>query len=120
MEKIYIVVVTSASVHLEKLNRRLYQEMERDGHCYEVTELDGYKRQSIHVFRNLKNPEMLAQLLRSYETLDNTTIYSGKVLSMKQYYIHGERGPEGRLKIEAEDKHLYDLPLDALEQLGFA
>lgn len=120
MEDIYIVVVNSASVHLEKLNRRLYQEMERDGHYYEVTELDGYKRRSIHVFRNLKNPEMLAQLLRSYETLDNTTIYSGKVLSMKQYYIHGERGPEGRLKIEAEDKHLYDLPLDALEQLGFS
>lgn len=119
MEQIYIVVVHTASVHLDKLNKRLYQEMESAGHYYEVTELGGQVRRSIHVFRNLKNAAMLTQLLRGYETLDNTTIYSGKVLSMKQYYILGNRGPEGRLKIQGDDKHLYDLPLEALQQLGF-
>jgi hypothetical protein len=45
-------------------------------------------------------------------------MFSGKVLSMRKYFIHGDNGPEGRLKIEADNKQLYDVPLDALAQLG--
>ncbi len=37
---------------------------------------------------------------------------------MRKYFVHGHNGPEGRLKIETDNKQLYDITLAALEQLG--
>ncbi len=120
MAEIQIVVVDSGSVYIEKLNKRLYHEIECDNYYHEVTELvSGYQR-SLHLFHHIQNPSFLPILLRSYETLEGTSMYSGKVLSIRKYYIHGNNGPEGRLKIEADNKQLYDIPLEALEQLGMA
>lgn len=118
MGEIHIVVVDSGSVYIEKLNKRLYQEVECDHYYHEVTEINNNLQRSLHLFHAIKNPDFLPVLLRSYESLDGTKMYSGKVLSMRKYFIHGNRGPEGRLKVEADNKQLYDIPIEALEQLG--
>ena len=118
MEEIQIVVVDSGSVYIEKLNIRLYHEIECAYYYHEVTELAKGLQRSLHLFRNIQNPSFLPILLRSYETLEGTYLYSGKVLSIRQYYIHGDNGHEGRLKIHADNKQLYDIPLGALVQLG--
>ena len=118
MGEINIVVVDSGSVYIEKLNHRLHHELACGYHYHEVFQLgNGYQR-SLHLFREVENPSMLPILLRSYESLEGTKMFSGKVLSMRKYFIHGAIGPEGRLKIEADNKQLYDIPLDALSQLG--
>lgn len=120
MGDIQIVVVDSGSVYIEKLNHRLHHEFPCGYHYHEVFQIaNGYQR-SLHLFREVENPAMLPILLRSYETLDGTKMYSGKVLSIRKYYIHGVNGPEGRLKIEADNRQLYDISLDALAQLGMA
>ncbi len=118
MDEILIVVVDSGSVYVEKLNKRLYQEIEYAHYYHEVSELAGGLQRSLHLFRSIKNPDFLPVLLRSYETLEATYIYSGKVLSIRQYYTHGNNGPEGRLKIQADNRQLYDIPSLALETLG--
>jgi hypothetical protein len=118
MGEIQIVVVDSGSVYIEKLNVRLYHEIECAHYYHEVTQLAKGLQRSLHLFRNIQNPDFLPVLLRSYETLEGTYLYSGKVLSIRQYYIHGDTGPEGRLKIQADNKQLYDVPLEALETLG--
>ncbi|MES2328898.1 MAG: hypothetical protein V4539_04795 [Bacteroidota bacterium] len=118
MEEILIVVVDSGSAYIEKLNKRLYQEIECEHYYHEVTELSKGLQRSLHLFRKIQNPTFLPILLRSYETLEGTYLHSGKVLSIRQYYIHGNKGPEGRLKILADNKQQYDVPLEALEQLG--
>jgi hypothetical protein len=118
MKEIQIVVVDSGSVYIEKLNKRLYQEIECDHYYHEVTQISDTQQRSLHLFNQIKNPAFLPVLLRSYETLEGTTMYSGKVLSIKQYYIQGDYGPVGRLKIQADNKQLYDIPLEALIQLG--
>jgi hypothetical protein len=118
MGEIHIVVVDSGSVYIEKLNIRLYQEIECSHYYHEVTEIARGLQRSLHLFRDIHNPAFLPILLRSYETLEGTKLYSGKVLSIRQYYIHGNNGPEGRLKIHADNKELYDVPIEALEKLG--
>ena len=118
MAEIHIVVVDSDSAYIEKLNKRLYSEIERAYYYHEVTEMAGGFQRSLHLFNGIKNPEYLAIMLRSYETLERTVIYSCKVLSIKQYYILGSKGPLGRLKIHAENKQLYDIPIEALSELG--
>ena len=118
MGEINIVVVDSGSVYIEKLNHRLHHELPSAYHYHEVVQIgNGYQR-SLHLFRNIENPTMLPILLRSYESLEGTKMFSGKVLSIRKYYIHGPTGPEGRLKIEAENKQLYDIPIEALSELG--
>ena len=119
MPEIHIVVVDSDSVYVEKLNKRLYSEIERPHYYHEVAEMPGGFQRSIHLFTDVQNADYLAIMLRSYETLERTSIYSGKVLSMKKYYIHGQTGPEGRLKIHADNKQQYDIPLEALALMGF-
>lgn len=118
MAEIHIVVVESDSAYVEKLNKRLYGEIERAYYYHEVTEMSGGFQRSLHLFNQVKNPDYLAIMLRSYETLERTAIHSCKVLSIKQYYIQGNKGPVGRLKIHAENKELYDIPIEALEELG--
>lgn len=118
MAEIHIVVVDSGSVYIEKLNSRLYHEIEYGHYYHEMTEIANGKQRSLHLFTGIRNESFLPILLRSYETLEGTHMYSGKVLSIRKYYIHGNKGPEGRLKIQADNKQLYDIPLDALEQLG--
>lgn len=118
MGEIRIVVVDSGSVYIEKLNKRLYQEVEYAHYYHEMIQLPNGKQRSLHLFRDTRNPEFLPVLLRSYETLEGTSLYSGRVVAIKKYYIHGQSGPEGRLKIQADNKHLYDITADALEQLG--
>ena len=118
MGEIYIVVVDSGSVYIEKLNKRLYQEVEYAHYYHEVAELAKGLQRSLHLFRGIKNETFLPVLLRSYESLEGTKIYSGRVLSIRKYFIHGNNGPEGRLKIEADNKQLYDIPIEALAQLG--
>jgi hypothetical protein len=117
MGEIQIVVADSGSVYIEKLNKRLYHEIECAHYYHEVTELSKGLQRSLHLFRGIKNPAFLPILLRSYETLEGTYLYSGNVLSIRQYYIHGNHGPEGRLKIHADNKQLYDVPIEALEKL---
>jgi hypothetical protein len=118
MDEIQIVVVDSGSVYIEKLNQRLHHELECKFHYHEVMQIaNGYQR-SLHLFRGIENPVFLSIMLRSYETLEGTKLYLGKVLSMRKYYIHGNNGPEGRPKIEGDNKQLYDVPLEALAQLG--
>ncbi len=118
MGEINIVVVDSGSVYIEKLNHRLHHELACRHHYHEVFQMgNGYQR-SLHLFRDIESPSMLPVLLRSYESLEGTKMFSGRVLSMRKYFIHGDNGPEGRLKIEADNKQLYDIPLDALAQLG--
>lgn len=118
MGEIQIVVVDSGSVYIEKLNHRLHHELACGYHYHEVTQLPSGIQRSLHLFREIENPAFLPVLLRSYETLDGTKMYSGKVLSMRKYFVHGHNGPEGRLKIETDNKQLYDIPIAALEQLG--
>ncbi|NCI50555.1 hypothetical protein GWC95_11515 [Sediminibacterium roseum] len=118
MGEIQIVAVDSGSVYIEKLNKRLYHEIECAHYYHEVTQLGKGLQRSLHLFRNIQNPEFLPVLLRSYETLEGTYLYSGKVLSIRQYYIAGDAGPEGRLKIQADNKQLYDVPIEALNALG--
>lgn len=118
MGEIQIVVVDSGSVYIEKLNKRLYHEIQCDHYYHEVIQLAGGLQRSLHLFRGIRNADFLPVLLRSYETLEGTYLYSGKVLSIRQYYIHGANGPEGRLKIQADNKQLYDVPIDALNALG--
>ena len=118
MAEIHIVVVDSGSVYIEKLDKRLYHEIEYAHYYHEISELKGGYQRSLHLFTQIKNPAFLPILLRSYETLEGTRMYSGKVLSIRKYYVQGSKGPEGRLKIEADNKELYDIPLEALEQLG--
>jgi len=120
MEEIHIVVIDSASAYVEKLNKRLYDEIGRAYYYHEIADLTNTLRRSIHLFNGLEDPGYLAILLRSYESLENTFIYSGKVLSIKRYYIQGSHGPVGRLKIHADNKHLYDIPLEALALLGMS
>lgn len=118
MGEIQIVAVDSGSVYIEKLNKRLYHEIQSDHYYHEVIQLGNGLQRSLHLFRGIKNPDFLPVLLRSYETLDGTHLYTGKVLSIRQYYIHGDKGPEGRLKIQADNKQLYDIPNEALTALG--
>ncbi len=118
MAEIHIVVVDSDSAYVEKLNKRLYTEIERDHYYHEVSELMSGFQRSLHLFTHIKNADYLTIMLRSYETLERTSIYSGKVLSIKRYYIQGPNGPAGRLKIHCDNKQLYDIPLEALEELG--
>lgn len=118
MGEIQIVVVDSGSVYIEKLNKRLYHEIECAHYYHEVFEIAKGLQRSLHLFRNIQNPAFLPILLRSYETLEGTLLYSGNVLSIRQYYIHGDNGPEGRLKIQADNRQLYDVPIEALEKLG--
>ena len=118
MDEIQIVVVDSGSVYVEKLNKRLYHEIEYEHYYHEVFELARGLQRSLHLFRGIKNARFLPILLRSYETLEGTYIYSGKVLSIRRYYIHGANGPAGRLKIQADNKQLFDVPDEALAQLG--
>ncbi len=120
MPDIHIVVVDSDSVYVEKLNKRLYTEIERPHYYHEVVEMPGGFQRSIHLFTDIRNEDYLAIMLRSYETLERTAIYSGKVMFMKKYYIHGNNGPEGRLKIHTDNKQQYDIPLQALEEMGIA
>jgi hypothetical protein len=118
MSEIHIVVVDSGSVYIEKLNHRLHHELLCGHHYNEVIQLFNGIQRSLHLFREIENPSFLPILLRSYESLDGTRMYSGKVLSIRKYFTHGNNGPEGRLKIEADNKQLYDIPLEALAQLG--
>jgi hypothetical protein len=118
MAEIHIVVVDSDSAYIEKLNKRLYSEIERAFYYHEVTELPGGFQRSLHLFNQVKNSDYLAIMLRSYDTLERTAIYSCKVLSIKQYYMQGPKGPMGRLKIHADNKQVYDIPIEALEELG--
>lgn len=118
MGEIHIVVVDSGSVYIEKLNHRLHHELECSYHYHEVIQLPYGIQRSLHLFREIQNPSLLPIILRSYESLEGTKMYSGEVLSMRKYFIHGDRGPEGRLKIQADNKQLYDVTLDALAQLG--
>ncbi len=118
MGEILIVVVDSGSVYIEKLNHRLHHELECRHHYHEVIQMRGGIQRSLHIFKDLVNPTFLPILLRSYETLEGTRMYSGKVLSMRKYFVHGDNGPEGRLKIEADNRQLYDITIDALVQLG--
>lgn len=118
MGEIQIVVVDSGSVYIEKLNHRLHHELECTHHYHEVSQLDNGQQRSLHLFRGIVNPLVLPLFLRSYETLEGTQLYLGKVLTIRKYYIHGEKGSEGRLKIEADNKHLYDISESALVQLG--
>ena len=118
MSEISIVVVDSGSVYIEKLNHRLHHELECGFHYHEVEQLgNGYQR-SFHLFREIKDEKMLPIMLRSYETLEGTKIYTGKVRSIRKYYVQSNYGPEGRLKIEADNRQLYDLPIEALDALG--
>lgn len=118
MGEIQIVVVDSGSVYIEKLNKRLYSEIEYEHYYHEVMPIARGLQRSLHLFRGIGNPEFLPVLLRSYESLEGTVMYSGKVLSIRQYYVHGPEGPEGRLKINADNRQQYDVPIEALQQLG--
>ncbi len=118
MGDINIVVVDSGSVYIEKLNHRLHHELPCQFHYHEVLQMgNGYQR-SVHLFREIENPQLLPIMLRSYESLEGTKLYFGKVQSIRKYFIHGNNGPEGRLKIEADNKQLYDLPIAALASMG--
>lgn len=118
MSEIHILVVDSGSVYIEKLNHRLHHEFICKYHYHEVIQLSNRIQRSLHLFREIENPAFLPILLRSYETLDGTRMYSGKVLTMRKYFADVGKGPEGRLKIEADDKQLYDVTIEALVQLG--
>ena len=120
MSEILIVVVESDSAYAEKLNKRLYDEVERTFYYLEIQEMMGGFQRSIHFFNGIANEDYLRIILRSYESLERTVIYSGKVVSIKRYYIQSSNGPEGRLKIFADNKQLYDIPLSALTDLGLA
>ena len=120
MSEILIVVVESDSAYAEKLNKRLYDEVERTFYYLEIQEMMGGFQRSIHFFNGIANEDYLRIILRSYESLERTVIYSGKVVSIKRYYIQSSNGPEGRLKILADNKQLYDIPLSALTDLGLA
>lgn len=118
MGEIKIVVVDSGSVYIEKLNKRLYHEIECANYYHEVMEIAKGLQRSLHLFRNIQNPAFLPILLRSYETLEGTLLYSGNVLSIRQYYMDSDNGPEGRLKIHADNREVYDIPIEALQKLG--
>ena len=118
MSEIHILVVDSGSVYIEKLNQRLHHELVCKHHYHEVIQLQNGIQRSLHLFREIENLSFLPILLRSYESLDGTKMYSGKVLTMRKYFTDGGKGPEGRLKIEADDKQVYDVTIDALVQLG--
>lgn len=117
MEEIQIVVVDSASVYIEKLNHRLHHELECTHHYHAVSQLANGLQRSLHLFRGIVNPAVLPLFLRSYETLESTQLYFGTVRSIRKYYIHGKQGAEGRLKVEAANRHLYDIAIDALDIL---
>jgi hypothetical protein len=118
MGDIFMVVVDSGSVYVEKLDKRLHHEIESGFHYHTIMQLRGGLQRSFHLFRELKNPDFLPILLRSYETLEGTKMYLGKVLSIRQYYVHTGNGPEGRLKIQGDNRELYDISAEALEILG--
>ena len=118
MAEINIIVIESDSAYAEKLNKRLYDEIERRFYYLEVQEMTGGFQRFIHLINGILNQNYLEIILRSYESLDRTSIYSGKVVSIKQYYIQSNYAPEGRLKILADNKQMYDLPISALVELG--
>jgi hypothetical protein len=120
MSEILIIIVESDSAYAEKLNKRLYDEVERTYYYLDMQEMMGGFQRAIHLFNGIGNEAYLKIILRSYESLERTAIYSGKVVSIKRYYIQSNYGTEGRLKILADNKQLYDIPLSALADLGLA
>jgi hypothetical protein len=113
-----IVVITSSFNYVEKLNKQIYQEIEREGYHNLVTETKDGIQQSLTIFRGIKNLDFLKRLVSGYEYLNDTTIYLGKVMWLEKYLATEYKGTPTRIKVIADNNQQYDIPLIALEHLG--
>ena len=118
MDPLDIVVITSNFKYVEKLNKQIYQEIEREGYHNLVTETKDGIQQSLTIFRKIKNFEFLKRLLSGYEYLNDTTIYLGKVTRLERYMSKEYKGAPTRIRVIADNNRQYDIPLVALEHLG--
>jgi hypothetical protein len=118
MDPLDIVVITSNFKYVEKLNKQIYQEIEREGYHNLVTETKDGIQQSLTIFRKIKNFEFLKRLLSGYGYLNDTTIYLGKVTRLERYMAKEYKGAPTRIRVITDNNQQYDIPLVALEHLG--
>ena len=118
MANLDIVVITSSFKYVEKLNKQIYQEIEREGYHNLVTETKQGIQQSLTIFKNIRNFDFLKRLVSGYEYLNDTTIFLGRVIHLEKYTAKEYKGTPTRIKVTADNDVQYDIPLIALEHLG--
>lgn len=118
IDNLDIVVITSSFNYVEKLNKQIYQEIERDGYHNLLTETKEGIQQSLTIFKNIRNFDFLKRLVSGYEYLNDTTIFLGRVIHLEKYIAKEYKGAPIRIKVTADNNREYDIPLIALEHLG--
>jgi hypothetical protein len=117
MKNLDIVVIKSSLENLDKLNNRIYFEVERDGyHNHSTGTKEGIKT-SIFIFNNLKNKDLLQTIVNGHEYVNKVDIYFGKIDTMEEYVAIEYSGKPTRLKIELDNGISYDIPKNAKEHL---
>ena len=118
MEDFDIVIIQSSFKNIELLNQRIYDDIEREGYHNLVTETKNGIRQSLTIFKRIKNKQFLTTLISGYEYLNDCSIYIGKVLKIEKYIAKEYSGNPVRLKVFVDNGEHYDLPLVAETHLG--
>jgi hypothetical protein len=113
-----IAVVKSSFENLEKLNDRIYFEAEREGYHHLTTETKDGIQQSLYVFKNLKNKEIIESLLKGYEYLNEADIYFGKIDKINEYIAIEYSGMPTRITLSVDNGETYDIPQGAKEHLN--
>jgi hypothetical protein len=118
MDNLDIIVITSNFKYVEKLNKQIYQDIERKGYHNLITETRSGTQQSLTIFKEIGNLELLKRLVSGYEYLNDTVIYLGKIRRLEKYVATEYKGAPTRLRVTADNNQNYDIPLIALEHLG--
>ena len=108
-----IAIVKSSFENLERLNERIYSEALRDGYHHLTTETRTGIQQSLYVFKNLKNKELVKTLLTGYEYLNEAKVYFGKVEKIEEYTASEYSGKPTRIKLTVDNGETYDIPQEA-------
>jgi len=120
MDQLDIVLITSSFNYVEKLNKQIYQEIEREGYHNLITETKDGIQQSLTIFRKIRNMDFLKRLISGYEYLNDTTIYLGRVIRLEKYTAQEYKGAPTRIRVVADNNQQFDIPLTALEHLGIS
>lgn len=117
MDSLEMLVMNSSFEHIEKFNERIYHEIEREGYHSLTTETKKGIKQSLTIFKNLKNRDFLQTLISGYEYLNDTSIYFGKVIKLDKYIAKEYSDSHTRIKVLADNNQLYSIPEIAEEHL---
>jgi hypothetical protein len=114
---LYLIAITSAFQNVKLLDDRIYSEAIRDGYFrLEIATKAGTEK-FLYLFNNLKNMDLISQLVDGYEYINEADIDQGFVKSIERYQADEYSGKPIRLKVTSPKGNIYDVPLMAKDYL---